>query len=316
MDETLPKIIVVIALILTITIASAIGIQLTSTINTATKGTFTLATQTAWVSITGSTKDGYIEATDATYLTANGASSGTADNSATTLIVSQAKPSDYTIDRGFLYFDSSAVKTTLAALTSGASSSDITLVSVAAGTLQLNPTAVSLETNFTLTLVADSNDVYPSTTLTGGDYLKTHYVTGTSLGTYTTVSIVAINTQFNITLTSDGRTFAYNQANAGNYTKLALLNNNDIAASAPTNNQNVTLSSADSATAAYKPKLFLQFTYTIAGVYTNTQGSTAIDNASNAVYSAFSLSAVVPIILMAGIIIAVVAGAYFYKKKQ
>jgi hypothetical protein len=312
--DTVETVIIALTAILLVTIGGFVGVIASNSMSTITKSGMTLTSYSTELTYTSIAADGYLEKALTDYAQLNANATATVTNTTASLVIGQDFDSEnYTIDRSFLYFNvtSAGIQSTLAALYSGSSASDITIGSITAGVVKLTPSAVDLATNFTLILENNAAGVYPTNPLATTDFLGTYY-TGNS-GNLTTVSIAAVGTAFNISLTSAGRSWVSSSYGAGNLTRWALVSSLDVAATAPTNSGLVTLNSSEAT--GGKPTLYITVQYTVADKYTNVQGNNALNTVTNSVYSSFSIASVVPLAIIAGVIVSIIIGVFVWKKQ-
>ncbi len=183
--------------------------------------------------------DGYIYKSSTNYNTAWTASTGTVDDSGTTLTIGQKKATTiplptYYIYRGFLFFN-----TTL--LPSNAYIDN--------ATLGLYKSGDSSATDFQIT-VQNGLPIYPHSPLQTGDYGKIHY-SGNGGMLNTSMFVNGCN---NITLNNDGKSWL----NRTGLTKLCLRSSRDINGNTPTGNEYVTIYANDMG-GHYQPKLVITY---------------------------------------------------------
>jgi hypothetical protein len=183
-----------------------------------------------------STSDGSVRCVDAHYAHARDGTGTLSLNpgGSTAIVVGQTlASSNYYLDRGFMYFDTSAI---------GASS---TVTDVSAN---FTLTADASATDFDITIVSST----AADPLTTGDWGN---VGSTSFGAVTTVGI-AVNSNTSVTLNASGIA-AINKAGI---TEFAFRSSLEIANTAPTGWDRVFIASADHGTPSYFP--YLSVTYT------------------------------------------------------
>jgi hypothetical protein len=189
------------------------------------------------VSPYSSTSDGYIEATSTVYATAWDATTGTVVSTTTTFKVGQYFSSpNYKIERGFVYFDTSAIP------------DDATITSA---TLKLYGQTDSSATDFLIT-IQNGQPTYPRDPLVETDYNKTYY-SGNG-GSLTTVGFSTTGYN-NITLNATGLTWI----NKTGTTKLCLRSDREIAGTTPTGLEYVAVYAADQTGTTYDPQLVVNY---------------------------------------------------------
>lgn len=109
-----------------------------------------------------STSDGCIYANNAVYATAQAAATGTVADGASTFDIGQTLDGTYQVDRGYLFFDTSAIP-------DGAA--------ISSAILYLRIQDDVSDANFDLT-ICDGMPTYPTDPLAVGDFDKTHYTSG------------------------------------------------------------------------------------------------------------------------------------------
>lgn len=192
-----------------------------------------------------STSDGYAYSSSATYNTAWTATTGTVSASATTLNIGQSLYiSDYTIHRGFLFFDTSS-------LPDGAT--------VTAASLCLYVVTDYSVANFNVT-VQSGMPTYPNDPLATSDYNKAYY-SGCG-GSKDTSTITSTGAYWNITMNSTGMAWVSKTGS----TKLCLRDYNDTTGVAPTGDQYIIIDTRN-AGRYFAPLLVLTYTVTATYLY-------------------------------------------------
>lgn len=202
---------------------------------------------------TTSASDGFLYISEGVYNTAwTAAGADTVYYSSNSFIVGQLKSgSTYYLDRAAVFFDTSSLPDA-AVLT--------------AGTLSLYGRVDDSDTNFDIT-VTNGQPTYPRNPMVVGDYNKTHYAG--SGGTLTTVgfSITGYN---NLALDATGLSWI----SLTGTSKLVLRSSRDIAGTAPTGEENVTVWSYEKGT-GYQPTLTLTYATTAPSITANAASSIA-----------------------------------------
>jgi len=196
----------------------------------------------ATLTVYGSTSDGYIILSDATYNTAWTGASGTVVDTEGTFTLGQTyTPETYILYRAFLFFDTSSIP----------SGADITLA-----TLTFYGNSDGSATDFLIT-IQNGQPTYPHDPLAAGDYSKANYSgDGGSLTTAGFKTGVGVGKNNVLTLNADGRSWI---TKAGQ-TKLCLRSSRDIAGTTPTGAEYVEIVSAESSGAPYRPVLYVEYT--------------------------------------------------------
>ena len=186
------------------------------------------------ITIYTSSNDGYRTYSGTNYTTTWNAPSGVSITPYQ-IPVGQSKVSTtYTINRGFVFFNTSALPSN--AIIDNA-------------TLSLYKASDSSATDFKIT-IQNGQPTYPHSPLQDGDYAKSRY-SGNG-GAFNTANLV--NGYNNITLNSTGLTWI----NRTSWTKFCLRSSHDIAGTAPTGNEYVNFYASEQGT-NYKPKLTIAY---------------------------------------------------------
>lgn len=212
------------------------------------------------LAVEGSTADGHVTNSGATYATVQAAATGTGVYTAAGGITVGQRflGGTYDIWRGFLYFDTSSI---------------VSSASIDSAVLYVVPSYDGSATDFNLTVVQGTQ----AATLTTADYSACGSTSG---GTLSTVGI-ATESLYAITLDATGRGFI----TKGGTTKLALRSSLDISATAPTVEERIAIYGQDDA-AGRRPVLAVNYT-----VATQLSGSAAgAGTATGAITGTFTFS--------------------------
>ena len=185
---------------------------------------------------------------NAVYNTAWTSATDTGRTANSTIIVGQAGGGSYTVYRGALYFDTSAIP-------DGAT--------ITSATLKIACNADASDTDFNIT-ITNGQPTYPHDPFVTGDYAKANYA-DTSGGSLTT-SGITLDAYKDIAVNATGLTWI----NLTGTTKLLLRSSRDISGTSPGGFEDVLLYGADNAN--YKPKLVVNWTTaastTLVGTFT------------------------------------------------
>lgn len=199
------------------------------------------------LTFSSSNQDGMISRDDdATYAASRNTSTGSvyAAGSANAVVGQLYLDSLYYLDRGFLFFDTSAIPDT---------------ATIDSAVLSIYVSANYSTTDFNVTIQKGVTATYPHNPLQTSDYYTELY-TGAG-GTRSTSDITALD-YFNITLSATGEGWI----SLNGETKLVLRSSNDISNVAPTGAEYLFYYTYEKGS-AYAPKLYVTYTVTTANEY-------------------------------------------------
>lgn len=197
---------------------------------------------------TASYDSGRLSYTSSVYSTAQSATSADTKSLTGSLRIGQFLISNYSVNRGYLYFDTSSLDG----------------VTVTSAYLYLYLDIDESDTDFDIIAcsTADGGQTYPGSDLDYSDYYYDYYTTGG--GTLSTSSFSGAGTYYTLTLNSTG----YGWINtSGSYTWFVLRSSRDISVTTPTGDEYVVLGTYDS-------KLYV--TYTLSTPVVTTSAATSV----------------------------------------
>ncbi len=220
------------------------------------------------IEIEGDSDDGVISYTHANWDTCRDSATGTVNDVSNIITIGYRLTAQYTIYRGFLFFDTSSLQ---GKLITGA------ILSV------YNESYLSgAGTNDILVTQADDDGVYPHKPLEAGDYDRTHYI-----GDGGEIPMAGIPARMNITLNETGLEWI----NTNGWTKLVLRSGVDLERTLVQDHQRLRIYSADEVDTSKRPRLYLNYSTVMTNItpktsigdtYSSLHGYVLVDNGENA----------------------------------